>query len=305
MFVMDHVFEEGICFEGQYRVAKVGHKYTRYHNPYMIVHLQDITGIIPAYCWYGRYHGPKQLSTHDIVHVCGTMNSFLENWQVSADSLEVLKESDINPSLLVPVDICPRRDLLVHLARAVDQISAPSLQRFVKRILNDDEIMSRFATVPASGRYHHNYPSGTLEHSLECVEVVQRMPGLNNSERDLAVVAALFHDIGKIRTNKIGGMTQEGFWVHHNALTCEILGDHLKSLDCDWPDAAYVLRHIWSFLHKGPTQSRSSLAGLVAYADQYSAERAQEKAAFADQKTWKTAVKDLNGNLRMRLREAA
>jgi hypothetical protein len=219
--------------------------------------------------------------------------------------MEVVKESDINLSLLVPADICPRIDLLEHLARVVGEISAPALQRFVNGILHDIEIMSRFATVPASGKFHHNYPSGTLEHSLECVEVVRRVPDLNDSERDLSVVAALFHDIGKIRTNKLGGMTQEGFWVHHNVLTLEVLGDHLRSLDHDWQDAGNVLRHIWSSLHKGSTQSRSSLAGLVAFADQYSADRAQEKAAFAGQKVWKSAVKDLNGNLRMRLREAA
>jgi len=305
MFLKDLVFEEGAPFEGEFTVCKIEHRYTRHSNPFMRVQLEDMTGTIKACCWSWLYHGPDNFADFDIVRISGTMCNFADDWQVTVESAALVTHAGRSLAVLIPAGLCPRPDLIESLTKVVGNITPPVLQRFVKQVLSDSEIISRFVTVPSSVNHHHSYPAGNLEHSLECVEVVSQFPDLKEHERNVVVVAALFHDIGKIRTNKSGGLTSEGFYVHHNALTLEVLGNHLRNLDHDWPEAGFMLRHIWSSLHKGPTQSRSPLVGLVAYADQYSAERTQEKRAFAGQKAWKTAAKDPNGNLRMRLKEAA
>lgn len=305
MFLMDHEFEVGSHFEGEFWVTVTYQGLTRYHAPYMVAKLGDLTGVIEACCWAGRYHGPENLSTSDVVSVSGVLGYYNGHWQVHVEHADLVDKSEINPALLISADLCPRQDLLEKLARVVGALSSPPLQRFVRSVLSDDNIIRRFVLVPASVKNHHCYPAGTLEHSLECVDVVRGLPGLTRDERDIVTVAALYHDVGKIMTNKESGLTPKGFWMHHNALTLEILGEHLKKLDHDWPEAGYVLRHIWSALHKGPTQPKSSLVGVVQYADQYSAERNQEKAAFANQPEWKTAAHDSNGNLRRRLRKAA
>lgn len=305
MFVMDHVFEVGLPFEGEFRVGKFDLRTNRYHDSFFRVRLEDVTGTILGYCWPKRYRGPNSLAQHDIVRVRGALGNFCENWQVNVEAAEVVEKSRANPALFVHADLCSRHDLLEQLARVVGEISSPALKRFIRSVIEDNDIMSQFVRVPSSVRHHHNYPSGNLEHSLECAEVVRRMPALNDFERGVGVIAALFHDLAKIRTNKEGGLTNVGHWVHHNALTLEILGQHLKCLDRDWPEAGNMLRHIWTSLHQGPTQPRNSLVGLVAYADQYSVECWQEKAAFAGEREWRTAAKDPSGNLRMRLRAAA
>jgi 3'-5' exoribonuclease len=271
----------------------------------MVVRLEDATGGIVAYCWQGRYHGPPRLSRHDIVHVVGTISPVGTTWVVKVKQAEVVGETERSTAHVIPAVACSRQDLLENLARVVAEISFPALQGFVKRVLSDNDIAGRFVTVPASVNHHHSYPSGTLDHSLECVDVVRRMPDPSDDERAVAMVAALFHDIGKIRTNTIGRLTSEGHWIHHNVLTLEVLADHLKRLDLEWPEAGRMLRHIWSSLHGGPTQPRSSLATLVRLADQYSAARAQDNAAFTGQEMWKTNARDAYGRQKVRLRNAA
>lgn len=305
MFLKDHAFEVGSPFEGEFWVTVTHQGLTRHHAPYMVANLEDLTGVIEACCWAGRYHGPENLTDNDVVSVSGVLGYYREHWQVHVEHADLVNKSEINPALLISADLCPRKDLLEKLARVVGTISSPHLQRFVRNVLADEGIIRRFVNVPASVKNHHSYQAGTLEHSLECVDVVRGMPDLTSDERDIVTVAALYHDVGKIMTNKENGLTQEGFWMHHNALTLEILGEHLKKLDHDWPDAGSVLRHIWSALHKGPTQPKSSLVGVVQYADQYSAGRNQEKKAFANQPPWKSSAQDSNGNRWMRLREAA
>lgn len=65
----------------------------------------------------------------------------------------------------------------------------------------DTNTWRRFRLAPAAKRYHQAYAHGLLEHSLSVAEAVSALAGLFPAiDRDLAVSAALLHDIGKIDT---------------------------------------------------------------------------------------------------------
>lgn len=65
----------------------------------------------------------------------------------------------------------------------------------------DKTLMIAFVSIPASKRHHHSYPRGLLTHSLQCALItMQNMSAMNEltqSEREVTLVAALLHDVGK------------------------------------------------------------------------------------------------------------
>src|SRR5690606_8647752 len=62
----------------------------------------------------------------------------------------------------------------------------------------------RFASAPAAIRHHHAYLQGLLEHSLEVAEIAvalaAKQPYAGLIDRDMVVVGALCHDVGKTET---------------------------------------------------------------------------------------------------------
>jgi len=301
MLIKDHDFQLQAKFEGQFKVVQAIRRLNRFRNDYLILDIVDVSGSIRAYGWSGRYQGTEVVNQNDIIKLRGAINSFCDSWQVDAIEADIVEPDDLNLSWQITSVDFQNYELLMQFVRTVDEIQILPLKDFVRCLFNDSNVLNKFMHVPASVNHHHNFHSGLLEHSLECAEVVRLAPGLSIIEREVGIVAALLHDIGKIRTNSEKGLSPEGFWVHHNCLTLELLSPALAQLDKRWPTAANMLRHIWSSLHNGSTQSRSSLASLVRYADQFSAEREREKIAFNGQERWKTRLKDPQGNPRLRM----
>lgn len=77
---------------------------------------------------------------------------------------------------LLPSPLCPVSGVLIRLAQLVRDIEVPVLKQFLNHMLSRDEIVLPFLTAPASICYHHNYPGGLLEHSVEVAEIVAGLP---------------------------------------------------------------------------------------------------------------------------------
>ncbi|WP_168195174.1 HD domain-containing protein [Shewanella sp. SNU WT4] len=94
------------------------------------------------------------------------------------------------------------RDILVgRFLRLLSYVTLNELQPFVDFILNKDEILKLFMNSEASYKHHHSYKGGLFEHSIEVAEMTYqnaRHLGHSNVECQTGLIAALFHDIGKI-----------------------------------------------------------------------------------------------------------
>jgi hypothetical protein len=83
-------------------------------------------------------------------------------------------------------------------AALVDGIGNNALRRFVKRALLRKIGLRGFWQSEASRFYHHAYPGGLGEHSLEIATMVATADGLTPEDRDLGIAFALLHDYGKL-----------------------------------------------------------------------------------------------------------
>jgi 3'-5' exoribonuclease len=180
---------------------------------------------------------------------------------------------------LLPAHRCPRAGLLERLARLTEQVTIDPLAHFLDLALGREELFD-FLAAPASVGYHHGYPGGLLEHSLEVAEALAAMAHPSGQERELAIVGGLFHDLGKIRSfDEKLRITLLGRLIGHEALTLELLAQPLAELDWLWAEGAAALRAVWSAQKTGLAR-RLSIATAVQGADWVSAARGNEARAF-------------------------
>lgn len=212
-------------------------------------------------------------------HTVADMALRVERWE----PLSAADEKAIGIDLL-PSARCPYPFLVEMLAEMLDRLTIPSLREFVTTVLCNPEVRDRFLTAPASVEAHHNRPGGLIEHSMHVGRIVASMPALSDTERELGVVAALVHDIGKLRTyDAAGDRSDLGVVINHDALTLEMLAAPLQVLEERWPDGALSLRHLLVVdpERKSFTDRIEQRVGLVLrFADQWSAHNDKNRRAF-------------------------
>lgn len=271
--------------------------------PFLAFDMEDISGEIPAFLW-GKAANVN-LPDLGIIQASGWL-IYRDRWFAHITAAHAVADDAVpNPIQLLPRSLCPRPAAAESLHRMTMNFEAHPLSRFMESVFRDDAIALPFASAPASISHHHSYPGGLAEHSIECARMLYLMPGFTPEMRRLGIVAALFHDIGKIRTLKPGlehggtARTTESYVIGHDLLTLEILAPHLRLLDREWPDGATALRYIWTWRlvkHISPTPL-FALAEAVAAADRISAGLSAEAMAFADAPRWKRFA-NLNGRQR-------
>lgn len=163
------------------------------------------------------------------------------------------------------------QDSTLSLLRALYlMIQHPGLKRLLHDLGKDEFIFTQWQQCPASGYHHHAYPGGLLEHSVEAAWIVMRSPELPIEKREVAAVAALLHDIGKIRCfDALGNRSLIGKEIRHEALSLEILSPFLAQLDrVDMAVATDLRRQLWRQNHPSRLDRMDEL--LVQQADQLS-----------------------------------
>jgi 3'-5' exoribonuclease len=271
-------------FSGIYRVCNKKSGEVINGINYTSIELHDATGLQIGQCetdaisWY-------QNKPYELV----TVKGYLEQ-SANQSLLHIMEIKPMNSLVNIGTTLSlPRRlsldpiwlDRLMQIRRSIE---SPALGRFVDSIFADDDLAFAFLQVPASSKYHHNYAGGLLAHSVEVAEITSNQQHDNKDVRDIAVVCALLHDIGKVKTLGVNlSSTVLGKVVGHDSLTLEICASTLKELDKAWPEASYTMRHVWSCSSPGAKygfERNSTIANIIQFADKLSVDRYYERETF-------------------------
>lgn len=162
-------------------------------------------------------------------------------------------------------------------------ISEPCLQCFVGHWLSHPDQFEAFFTIPASYQDHHAYPHGLLVHSLEVAELsysnAVRLQH-NSKECQLALVAGLFHDIGKIYSRTEAGINgyQTGA---HESLSFALLAEPLDQLAREDWNCHRMLSSILA-PYARHRSDQYAIEGIVRSADQNSCQSERSRMLFKD-----------------------
>lgn len=132
-----------------------------------------------------------------------------------------------------------------------NQIKDDMLQNLVLTLL--EELRSLWLEVPGARSMHHAYIGGTLVHSLSVAKIAKSIAAnIPEANEDLCVVGALLHDIGKLYTYRLNGvsidMTDDGMLYDHIFMGAEFIGNfadaHIDGDDYINMKKMQLLRHI-------------------------------------------------------------
>lgn len=183
-------------------------------------------------------------------------NLFGEHMEISSiRKLTQSEYSELPPLFTLPEVRSSKSGVLRRLQNLISrEISNPSLRQFIKTVLEGSDVMrlTQFMECPASISFHHSYKGGLFEHSAEVVfKMIEEMDGwrgvLTEDERQVGIVAALFHDIGKVEQYGLDGKPLESIaYLKHDDLNTEVCGVALKELKKSEPEMANLLRFLLS-----------------------------------------------------------
>lgn len=276
---------------GEFRVRRPQQNNADNGSLHLAFTIEDYSGELRAYVWSKKILEAVQLADNDCITLKGQLREFNGCWIVDVVEAALLKSEPVQPVRLIPRSISPLPLLVEQLEYLADFISHAALRRFVGWVLADDAITFPFVSLPASREHHHSTAGGLLAHSLQCVAMVARYEEFPMDEIELGMVAALFHDIGKIKTlQSVGKRTAGGYVLDHDALTLEVLAPHLHRLDEICPDAGLALRYLWTWRQQRSSyrQPLLTIAEAITSADRISSGLNRQDTAFQGHPNWHT-----------------
>ena len=116
-----------------------------------------------------------------------------------------------------------------------------------------EQLSTRWLTVPGARSIHHAFVGGTLVHSLSVAKIALAISRqIPDSNDELCLVGGLLHDVGKLFTYKMNGitidMTSEGMLYEHTFMGAEFIGNFTADLPWYKEDVIgpklEILRHI-------------------------------------------------------------
>lgn len=276
---LEHHIGEDV--EGQYTLTGCVLRVTQMGDRFKVLTLADGTGSIRGYAW--EQSGLlERLPTRTPAPIQARLHVRRFHGEVIAN-LQAVRELDTHEvdnaaALLVHGD-CPAdaRPALAKLVDFVDNLEPALIRQFLNRVLADPRIASGITTCRGSLKHHHREQGGLLRHSIEVMEIAGDMAGqrLTPLEKAITQVAALLHDLGKLRA--IGsGTTRPTHYllVSHEVQTTRILDPHIEWLRARSPQIAAALDYTLGFLWQHPAERGRALflaADLVGAADRMSA----------------------------------
>lgn len=161
-----------------------------------------------------------------IVKITGTKDGYGGIDSIVIDSVSESQEIDISQFLETVYDVDVYWQSLINLVR--DNVSEKGFALANKILFENTELRDRFCQEFAAMYHHDNVKSGLLAHTYKVVYLsvvlLGMYPALTYKEgiKDIIVLGALFHDIGKTAEMYLGTYTEDAI-VTHRYLGIEML----------------------------------------------------------------------------------
>ena len=215
---------------------------------FLNITLSDKTGMIKGVVWDDVAGITAGTASGDFVHVNGHVGEYRGSLQVVVKKMVSIPADRINPTDFLPQTSRDIEGMFDRLSRITDSITNDNLKRLVDAFWKDKEFVRKFKTAPAAKKMHHAYIGGLLEHTLSMVSLVDKIAGhYSGVDRDLLLVGAIFHDIGKIDEFEYQfkiDYSDKGRLLNHIVIGLKMVDEKLSEIEQFPEDQALLLKHM-------------------------------------------------------------
>jgi 3'-5' exoribonuclease len=218
----------------EYLIFDITKATTRDGRPYLKVVLADANGSLANGIMFDTFKLDFEPKKGDTILMTGVLQQYNGQNQIKVAEMTFLREGGAEAFL--PKSKLDPNKMAFDLRHFIDKyIEDEHLVSLVKAFYADTEAYELFLKLPAAKTVHHAYIHGLLEHTLGVVKnavyVATLYPHLN---RELLIIGALFHDIGKVRELSAEAgfeYTSSGKLMGHLMLGYTMLDDYMRGID--------------------------------------------------------------------------
>jgi 3'-5' exoribonuclease len=210
--------------------------------------LADKTGKIQARFWDATKELKERLPQDSFIRARGTVELYEGKLQASVYFAETVPDESVQVEDFIPASEADPKKLFAELMSLIDTVENRFLKELVKRIFSDTALSEDFRRAPAAVSMHHAFLGGLLEHTLSVAKLaVQISDSYRHVNRDLLLVGAVLHDIGKTREllfSKSFKYSDRGLLLGHLIIGSELVAKIAESIENFPPTLLSSLQHI-------------------------------------------------------------
>jgi 3'-5' exoribonuclease len=236
---------------------------------YLDLTLCDPTGRVAAKVWDNAASMAERFEAGDVVRVSGMAETYRNELQLRLQHIEALAPDEAKASDFLPQSQKDPKEMESRVAETVKSLTNPHLKELLLGLFHDQDFRTRFRTAPGAKALHHAYIGGLLEHTVEVVELCERVAEVfPELDRDLLMAAAILHDIGKMEElswTAAFDYTDEGNLVGHLVLGDRLVQERANGIEGFPKELKLQLSHL-ILSHHGTGEFGSPKAPMTAEA---------------------------------------
>lgn len=245
-------------------------------KPYMTLRLMDKSGEIEGRVWDNVDTLAATFEKDDFIAIRSKATVYLGKMQLIIAELKRVPEEQVCLADFLPESARAIAEMEQELAALVESIADGHLRALIKAFVADEAFMALYRVAPAAKGMHHVYLGGLLEHSLAVARLVDAIvPLYSGINRDLLVVGALLHDVGKVREMtylRSFDYTDEGKLLGHITIGVEMLHERVATIPGFPAELAMLLKHMLLSHHGqyefgSPKRPKTMEATILNYLD--------------------------------------
>lgn len=232
--------------QGDFLVLDLQMKTAKNGSAYLALRIGDRSGEIPMKIWDFRSSVFPNLAAGKAIRLNGApVKTFNGSLQIEMDgrssaTLQVLESDELNYDSFLPGASEDPAFFWEIIDAYRAQMTNPPLIALLSAFFDDGDFRREFGRVPAALRRHHVYIGGLLEHTAGVLRLAMAAAEhYTGIYRDLLITGALLHDLGKLRTYRVGrGFegTDEGRLIGHLVLGTQMVREKIQALRNDGVD---------------------------------------------------------------------
>jgi len=216
-------------------------------SKYLRLALADSSGTMTGNIWSNAESFDDKFAIGDIVRIKAQVITFKGKYQLNISKVKALMLEEYDLVDFVATTEKDINQLSEKLFMFIDSLKNEYLKELLSNIFEDKEFYTIFAQAPAAKTWHHNYVGGLLEHTISVATICDFASHHYPIDRDLLLVGAILHDIGKTREYSLKSsidFTTEGRLIGHIPLGDQLICKEMEKINNFPSNLAMKLRHL-------------------------------------------------------------